>query len=116
MESAETMQSGQNDMDYRGKPPSKLKKIPVNFRAHPDLHAQILAVQRLWALEAELEDGMSKEDAEKSVDMTYVCERLLSVAIAGVWKEEGQRLGTPGMPKTPSEWTLLAERLAAAKK
>lgn len=82
------------------------KRVALSARVPESLKGQLSAIVRLWRIRA-VARGMTTQEAEGSIDMTYVIERLLKVGVEGVWAQEGAAIGLTGMPSDDAEWGAL---------
>lgn len=90
-------------------PKKEERRVALNFKVPETLKASLATLQRMWRLKAEAE-GASEEEI-KDIDLTFVCNELLSTGIDGAWEEVGAPAGLTGAPKTDSEWEAFADAL-----
>ena len=90
--------------NYYSPPPEK--RVPLNIRVPGSLKDRLNAIVKLWRVIAEA-NGHDPD----SIDLTFVCERLLQIGDDGVWAQAGRGAGLDGMPRDDEEWDRLVKAI-----
>lgn len=90
-------------------PKKEERRVALNFKVPETLKLSLSTLQRMWRLRAEIQ-GASKEEVD-SIDLTFVCNELLTTGIDGAWEEVGALAGLTGAPRTDAEWAALTAAL-----
>jgi hypothetical protein len=88
------------------------KRVSISFRISAATRERLNDVIRLWRVMAE-ESGVDPDD----VDLSYVCDRLLSGTVDEVWAEALRNAGLQSDPANQAQWAALehAARARTAK-
>ncbi len=90
---------------YYAPPPDK--RVALNVRVPSALKGSVEDIARLWRLMAESEG----HDNPQAIDVTYVANRLMSIAVEEVWAQAQDLVGHEGVPRIDVTWKKIEESL-----
>lgn len=78
-------------------------RVQLGFKVRTSLKLNLKDVERLWKALA-IARGTNPDD----IDLTYVCERMLTAGVETAWAQLGHSMGLAGgKPANEEEWAKL---------